>query len=70
MSSTALTAATTHSVTAAAAIAVPGLARMFFQRTCLIACENLANQIDSARRAIRRRYAIASPAVEVQRLKT
>ena len=60
-----LTAATTHSAIAAAAIAIPGLARMALQLTCLTACENRANHIHSARRTTRRRYATASGAVEV-----
>jgi hypothetical protein len=37
------------------AIAIPGLARMAFQLTRLIACENLAAHVDSARRTTRRR---------------
>lgn len=69
MSIMTLTAATTHSATATAAIATPGLARMLFQLTCLIACENRATHIDSACRTTRRRYATASSAVEVQRLR-
>ena len=62
VSSVTLTAATTHTATAAAAIAAPGWARMLAQLTCLIARENLANHVDSARRATRRRYATASSA--------
>lgn len=65
-----LTAATTHTATAAAAIATPGWARMLPQLACLIVRENRANQIHCAWRAIRRRYATASLAVEVQRLST
>ena len=65
-----LTAATTHTATAPAAIATPGLARMLLQLACLIVCENRVNHIHSAWRAIRRRYATASSAVEVQRLRT
>jgi len=49
------TAATTHAATAATAIAVPGLARIPLQLTCLIARENRASHIHSARRTIRRR---------------
>jgi len=49
------TAATTHAATAVVAIAAPGLARMLFQLTRLIACENLAAHADSARRTTRRR---------------
>ena len=41
MSSVTLTAARTHTATAAVAIAAPGLARMLAQLTCLIACEKL-----------------------------
>ena len=41
MSSVTLTAATTHTATAMAAIAAPGLARMLAQLTCLIARENV-----------------------------
>ena len=41
VSSVTLTAATTHTATAVAAIATPGLARMLSQLTRLIACENL-----------------------------
>ena len=55
MSSVTLTAATTHTATAVVAIAAPGLARMLFQLTRLIACENIANHVDSARRTTRRR---------------
>ena len=65
-----LTAASTHTATAAAAIAIPGLARMPLQLTCLIARESRANQIRSARRTTRRRYATASSAVEVHRRRT
>ena len=65
-----LTAATTHTATAAAATAAPGWARMLLQLACLIARENRANHIHSAWRATRRRYATASSAVEVQRLRT
>ena len=70
MSNVALTAATTHIATATAATATPGLARMLLQLACLIARENRANHIHSARRTTRRRYATASSAVEVQRLRT
>ncbi len=49
VSSVTLTAATTHSATAAVAIAAPGLARMLLQLARLIACENIANHVDSAR---------------------
>jgi len=70
MSSVTLTAVTAHTTTAAAAIATPGLARMLLQLTCLIARGNLENQIHSACRTTRRRYATASSAVEVHRLKT
>jgi hypothetical protein len=65
-----LTAATTHTATAATAIARPGWARMRLQLTCLIARENRANHIRSACRTARRRYATASSAVDVQRLST
>jgi hypothetical protein len=65
-----LTAATTHTVTATAATATPGLARMLPQLACLIAHENRANHIRSARRATRLRYATASSAAEVHRLRT
>ena len=51
----AVTAAATHIVTAVAAIAGPGLARIVLQRTRLIACENAATHVDSARRITRRR---------------
>ena len=54
------TAASTHTATAVAAIAIPGLARMPLQLTCLIASESRADQIRSARRTTRRRYATAS----------
>ena len=55
MSSVTLTAATTHTATAVVAIAAPGLARMLSQLTRLIACENSASHVDSARRTTRRR---------------
>ena len=55
MSSVTLTAATTHTATAVVAIAAPGLARMLPQLTRLIACENIAAHVDSARRTTRRR---------------
>ena len=55
MSSSTLTAATTHTATAVVAIAAPGLARMLPQLTRLIACENGAAHFDSARRTTRRR---------------
>ena len=70
MSNVTLTAAMTQTTTAVAAIDTPGWARILAQLTCLIACENLANPIDSARRTTRRRYATASAAAEVQTLKT
>lgn len=63
-------AATTHNTTATAAIATPGWARMLLQPACLIARENRASQIRSACRTTRRRYATASSAVEVHRLRT
>ena len=53
MSNVAHTAATTHTATAVVAIAAPGLARMLSQLTHLIACENIANHVDSARRTTR-----------------
>jgi hypothetical protein len=65
-----LTAATIHIVTAATAIATPGLARTPLQLRCLIASENRMNHTHSARRATRLRYATASSAVEVHRLRT
>jgi len=49
------TAASTHTATAVAAIAIPGLARMPLQLTCLIARESRADQIRPARRTTRRR---------------
>ena len=55
VSSVTLTAATTHTATAIVAIAAPGLARMLSQLTHLIARENSAAQVDSARRTTRRR---------------
>jgi hypothetical protein len=55
VSSVALTAATTHTATAVVAIAAPGLARMLFQLTRLMACEKIVNHVDSARRTTRRR---------------
>ncbi len=55
MSSVTLTAVTTHTTTAVVAIAAPALARMLFQLTRLIACENIGNHVDSARRTTRRR---------------
>lgn len=70
MSIVTLTAATTHTVTATTAIAIPGLARMLLQLACLIARENRANHIRFARRTTRRRYAAASSSVEVHRLRT
>ena len=51
----AVTAAATHTATAAVAIAGPGLARILLQLTRLIACENAAAHVDSARRTTRRR---------------
>jgi hypothetical protein len=54
-SSVTLTAATTHTAAATVAIAAPGLLRMPSQLTLLIACENLANHVDCARRATLRR---------------
>jgi hypothetical protein len=65
-----LTAAAIQTATATTAIATPGWARMLPQLACLIAIENRASQIRSARRATRRRYATASSAVEVHRLRT
>lgn len=65
-----VTATATHSTTAAVAIAAPGLSRMLSQLTHLIAGENLASHIDSARLATRRRYATASSALEEQRVRT
>jgi hypothetical protein len=50
-----LTAAATHTATAVVAIAAPGLARMLSQLTRLIACENIVDHVDSARRTTRRR---------------
>jgi hypothetical protein len=50
-----LTAAATHAATAVVAIAAPGLARIVPQLTRLIACENAAAHVDSARRTTRRR---------------
>ena len=70
VSSVTITAAATHTATAVVAIATPGLARMPFQLTRLIACENIGVQVDSARRITRRRYAAASSEVEEQRLTT
>ena len=67
MSSEILTAAATHTVTATVAIAAPGLARILPQLRCLSASEN---QVGSARRASRRRYAAGSALVEVQRFST
>ena len=55
VSSVTLTAATTHTATAVAAITAPGLARMLSQLTRLIAGENIASHVDSARRTTRRR---------------
>ncbi len=55
VSSVTLTAATTHITTAVVAIAAPGLARMLSQLTHLIADENSAAHVDSARRTTRRR---------------
>jgi len=70
VSSVTPTAARTHTAMAAAAIAVPGWARMLAHLSCVIARENLANHTESARRATRRRYATASSAEEVAQLKT
>jgi hypothetical protein len=50
-----LTAATIQTATAVVAIAAPGLARMLSQLAHLIACENIANDVDCARRTTRRR---------------
>ena len=55
MVSSAMLTAATHTATAVVAIAAPGLARMLSQLTRLIACENIANHVDSARRTTRRR---------------
>jgi hypothetical protein len=63
------TAATTHTATAATAIATPGLDRVLLQLACLTTREIRATHIRSARRTTRRRYATASSAVEVQRLR-
>ena len=65
-----LTAAKTHTVTATAAVTVPALTPMLSQLTLLIACENLASHVDSARWATRRRSSTALAAVEEQRLRT
>ena len=70
VSSVTLTAATTHTATAAAAIATPGLARMLLQLAFLIPREIRANHTRFARRDTRWRYATASSAVEVQSLRT
>ena len=67
MNSMTLTAATTHSAMATAAVAVPGLAPMLSQLIRLAACEILANHVGSARRATRPRYSTAFSAVEEQR---
>lgn len=69
MSSITLTAAATHAATATATIARPGLARMLAQVICLITRENVVNQIESARRTARHRYATASSVVDVQLLR-
>ena len=55
VSSVTVTAATTHSTTAAVAIAAPGWALMLAQLVRLAAAENSATQVDSARRTTRRR---------------
>ena len=55
MNSVTPTATTAHTATAVVATATPGLARMLFQLNHLTACENLAAQVDSARRTTRRR---------------
>ena len=52
---TAVRAAATHTATAVVAIAAPGLARIVPQLTRLIACEEAAAHLDSARRTTRRR---------------
>ena len=54
-SSVTLTAAATHIATAVVATAAPGLARMLSQLARLIACENSAAHLDSARRTTLRR---------------
>ena len=55
VSSMTLTAVTAHTATAMVAIAAPGWVRMLAQLTRLIACENSAAHVDSARRTTRRR---------------
>ena len=55
VSSMTLTAVTAHTATAMVAIAAPGWVRMLAQLTRLIACENSAAHLDSARRTTRRR---------------
>jgi hypothetical protein len=70
VSITTLTAATTHSAMATAAVTVPGLAPMLSQFTFLVACEILANHVGTARRAIWRRSSTAFSVVEEQRLRT
>ena len=55
VSSVTVTAAATHSATAAVATAAPGWARMLSQLTRRTARENSAGQVDSARRTTRRR---------------
>jgi len=70
VSSVTLTAATTQTATAVVAIATPGLARMLFQLTRLIACQKIVNHVGSACRTTRRRYATASSSVETQQLMT
>ena len=55
MSSMTVTAATAHTTTAAAAVTVPALTPMLSQLMVLIACENRAIRVDSARRGRGRR---------------
>jgi hypothetical protein len=55
VSSVTITAAASHSATAVAAIAAPGLARILSQLSRLTVRESSANQVDFARRTTRRR---------------
>ena len=68
-SSVMLTAATIHSATAKAPIAAPELARML-SHLQLVASENRANHVHSARQATDLRYAAASSLVEEHRFRT
>ena len=70
VSSMTVTAATAHTTTATAAVTVPALAPMLFQLIVLKARENLANQVDSARRVTRWRSSTASSEAEEQLLRT